>query len=98
MSQFAVVRNLYVQKLISAELKILFCLVGQRCVLKMDHHCIWVVNCVGACNYKFFLLFVVWSWLLNILLSFVMLFAEKSRRNTPAVFLPVNEVLNMSVS
>jgi hypothetical protein len=37
------------------------CRVCKSCILRMDHHCPWIANCVGYRNHKFFLLLVLYS-------------------------------------
>ncbi len=42
------------------------CSICQRCIIKMDHHCPWINNCVGIGNQKFFIQFVCCVFLLSI--------------------------------
>ncbi|KAM7442821.1 Palmitoyltransferase zdhhc16 [Porites harrisoni] len=39
------------------------CSICKRCVLKMDHHCPWINNCVGHFNHQHFILFCIFMCL-----------------------------------
>lgn len=47
------------------------CNVCNKCIIKFDHHCVWVNNCIGAFNYKYFLLYLLSHTLLTLYMGVI---------------------------
>ncbi|KRZ19087.1 Palmitoyltransferase ZDHHC2, partial [Trichinella zimbabwensis] len=45
------------------------CSICGICLLKMDHHCPWVNTCVHFGNYKFFILFLGYAWIMCLFIA-----------------------------
>ncbi|PKI46737.1 hypothetical protein CRG98_032877 [Punica granatum] len=56
------------------------CRVCKRCVLRMDHHCVWTNNCVGYWNYKAFFILVL-SATLGSIYAMVIVVSSAFRRD-----------------
>ena len=42
-----------------------------KCVLKMDHHCPWLGNCIGYFNYKYFLSMIFYSFITSAYFNYI---------------------------
>ena len=72
------------------------CSLCDICVIKMDHHCPWINNCVGQNNQRYFLLFLFHSFCYTFLVTTltlpILLFHKKYSQNDTEVIITKNKV------
>ena len=75
------------------------CSICGICVLKMDHHCPWINNCIGQNNQRYFLLFLFhsfcYTFFVSILTIPILLFQNKYKNNFTIEFAISKNNLNM---
>jgi palmitoyltransferase len=67
------------------------CKICNRCIIKMDHHCPWTVNCVSHITYPHFLRFVGYADVAIIYLEYFLYLRAMvvwENRHIPSVSLP----------
>lgn len=64
-----------------------------KCILKMDHHCPWTMNCIGYYNYPFFIRFLFWvlsSLTFGLIYYFKNVYSIYKMRNLPYYLISKN--------